>query len=178
MITAADADASPEICARRGAFPSPDEVVNGVEADQSHDDQIDRHDEAQHYRGRSHLSKSGVVLSLALNSLPPLVPENLLLPAPPRSFFRFLAQAGQASSASMLGKRQLPSTWPSIGDLRPRDGRLFSIITLPELRRWICSSRRCLFGCCMACSFCSTIGADRDRRGHGGIDGRVDDQRR
>src|SRR5205807_2048347 len=76
MITAADADASPEICARRGAFPSPDEVVNGVEADQSHDDQIDRHDEAQHYRGRSHLSKSGVVLSLALNSLPPLVPEN------------------------------------------------------------------------------------------------------
>jgi hypothetical protein len=50
MITAADADASPEICARRGAFPSPDEVVNGVEADQSHDDQIDRHDEAQQPR--------------------------------------------------------------------------------------------------------------------------------
>jgi hypothetical protein len=47
MITAADADASPEICARRRAFPSPDEVVNGVEADQSHDDQIDRRDEAQ-----------------------------------------------------------------------------------------------------------------------------------
>jgi hypothetical protein len=43
MITAADADASPEICARRRVFPSPDEVVNGVEADQSHDDQIDRH---------------------------------------------------------------------------------------------------------------------------------------
>jgi len=37
MITAADADASPE-CARRRAFPSPDEVVNGVEADQSNDD--------------------------------------------------------------------------------------------------------------------------------------------
>jgi hypothetical protein len=50
MITAADADASPEICARRRAFPSPDEVVNGVEADQSHDDQIDRHDEAQQPR--------------------------------------------------------------------------------------------------------------------------------
>src|SRR6266436_2359303 len=47
MITAADADASPEICARRRAFPSPDEVVNGVEADQSHDDQIDRHDGRQ-----------------------------------------------------------------------------------------------------------------------------------
>src|SRR5260370_17142977 len=31
----------------RRAFPSPDEVVNGVEADQSHDDQIDRRDEAQ-----------------------------------------------------------------------------------------------------------------------------------
>jgi hypothetical protein len=28
MITAADADASPEICARRRAFPSPNEVVN------------------------------------------------------------------------------------------------------------------------------------------------------
>jgi hypothetical protein len=41
MITAADADASLEICARRRAFLSPDEVVNGVEADQSHDDQID-----------------------------------------------------------------------------------------------------------------------------------------
>jgi hypothetical protein len=38
---------NPEICARRRAFLSPDEVVNGVEADQSHDDQIDRHDEAQ-----------------------------------------------------------------------------------------------------------------------------------
>src|SRR5260221_8331633 len=47
MIPAADADASPEICARRRAFPSPDEVVNGVEADQSHDDQIDRHDGRQ-----------------------------------------------------------------------------------------------------------------------------------
>jgi predicted lipid-binding transport protein (Tim44 family) len=32
---------NPEICARRRAFPSPDEVVNGVEADQSHDDQIE-----------------------------------------------------------------------------------------------------------------------------------------
>jgi hypothetical protein len=50
MITAADADASPEICARRRAFLSPDEVVNGVEADQSHDDQTDRHDEAQQPR--------------------------------------------------------------------------------------------------------------------------------
>src|SRR2546429_7201484 len=50
MITAADADASPEICAGRRAFLSPDEVVNGVEADQSHDDQIDRHDEAQQPR--------------------------------------------------------------------------------------------------------------------------------
>jgi hypothetical protein len=41
---------NPEICARRRAFLSPDEVVNGVEADQSHDDQIDRHDEAQQPR--------------------------------------------------------------------------------------------------------------------------------
>jgi len=32
------------------AFPSPDEVVNGVEADQSHDDQKDCHDEAQQPR--------------------------------------------------------------------------------------------------------------------------------
>jgi len=50
MITAADADASPEICARRRAFPSPDEVANRVEADRSHDDQIDRHDEARQPR--------------------------------------------------------------------------------------------------------------------------------
>lgn len=46
----ADADASPEICARRRVFPSPDEVVSGIEADQSHDDQIDRHDEVQQPR--------------------------------------------------------------------------------------------------------------------------------
>jgi hypothetical protein len=50
MITAADADASPEICARRRAFPSPDEVVNGVEADQSHDDQKDCHEQPRRIR--------------------------------------------------------------------------------------------------------------------------------
>jgi hypothetical protein len=40
----------PRNCARRRAFPSPDGVVHGVQADQSHDDQIDRHDEVQQPR--------------------------------------------------------------------------------------------------------------------------------
>src|SRR6478752_3194837 len=62
------------------------------------------------------------------------------------------SMASFSSSASMLGKPPLQSTWRGEGDRRPKGGRRFLIITLTASRRWTCSWFRqshsdCSTGC-------------------------------